>query len=165
MTMRLAKSFLVLLIGLFALLVGVNNVLDYNSNFEFVRHVMAMDTTFANNALKGRAITDPALHHAAYALIIAAEIATGLLCLAGAARLYRRRAAAAAEFERAKALAVVGLVLGFTLWFFGFMNVGAEWFLMWQSQNWNGQQAAFRIIACIGIVLVFLGQRDAEPAR
>jgi predicted small integral membrane protein len=84
MTMRLAKSFLVLLIGLFALLVGVNNVLDYNSNFEFVRHVMAMDTTFANNALKGRAITDPALHHAAYALIIAAEIATGLLCLAGA---------------------------------------------------------------------------------
>jgi len=82
-----------------------------------------------------------------------------------AARLYRRRAAAAAEFERAKALAVVGLVLGFTLWFFGFMTVGAEWFLMWQSQNWNGQQAAFRIIACIGIVLVFLGQRDAEPAR
>jgi predicted small integral membrane protein len=59
----------------------------------------------------------------------------------------------------------VGLVLGFTLWFFGFMTVGAEWFLMWQSQNWNGQQAAFRIIACIGIVLVFLGQRDAEPAR
>lgn len=42
---------------------------------------------------------------------------------------------------------MAGLTLGFTLWFAGFMIVGAEWFQMWQSTTWNGQQAAFRFIA------------------
>jgi predicted small integral membrane protein len=33
---------------------------------------------------------------------------------------------------------------------------------MWQSKTWNGQEAAFRFIACIGLVLLFLNQRDGE---
>jgi predicted small integral membrane protein len=60
--------------------------------------------------------------------------------------------------------AVTGLVLGFALWFFGFMVVGGEWFQMWQSQSWNGQEAAFRFIGCIGLVLIFLVQKDDELA-
>jgi predicted small integral membrane protein len=35
---------------------------------------------------------------------------------------------------------------------------------MWQSPNWNGQEAAFRFVACIGIVLVYLAQKDDELA-
>jgi predicted small integral membrane protein len=41
-------------------------------------------------------------------------------------------------------------------WFIAFITVGGEWFTMWQSQIWNGQDAAFRMFACIGIVLIFL---------
>jgi predicted small integral membrane protein len=33
---------------------------------------------------------------------------------------------------------------------------------MWQSQTWNGQQPAFRIIASILLVLIFVAQPDAE---
>jgi predicted small integral membrane protein len=33
---------------------------------------------------------------------------------------------------------------------------------MWQSQVWNGQQAAFRILASILLVLIFVAQPDAE---
>jgi hypothetical protein len=33
---------------------------------------------------------------------------------------------------------------------------------MWQSKIWNGQDAAFRMFACIGIVLIFL---HALPVR
>jgi predicted small integral membrane protein len=40
--------------------------------------------------------------------------------------------------------------------------VGGEWFLMWQSKNWNGQDAAFRMFAVVGIVLLFLVQQDVE---
>ena len=61
-------------------------------------------------------------------------------------------------------LAIAGLICGFGLWFFGFMTVGGEWFQMWQSKIWNGQEAAFRFVASIGIVLVFLNQRDGELA-
>ncbi|MCW5772825.1 MAG: DUF2165 domain-containing protein [Rhodospirillaceae bacterium] len=164
MILRLAKAWLVLLVAAFALLVGANNILDYGSNFEFVRHVLTMDTTFPGNALKGRAVAAPWAHHAAYASIIAAELAAGLLCLAGALRLYAARRSPAASFRRAKNLAIVGLVLGFTLWFGGFLVVGGEWFMMWQSQSWNGQQGAFRFIVCIGIVLVFVatGEEGAD---
>ena len=64
---RIAKIALVALIGLYALLVGYNNIVDYGSNFEFVRHVLLMDTTFPGNALRGRAIESANLHRCAYA--------------------------------------------------------------------------------------------------
>ena len=57
-----------------------------------------------------------------------------------------------------------GLALGLVLWFGGFLVVGGEWFQMWQSKTWNGQEAAYRFIVCIGLVLIFLNQRDDELA-
>jgi predicted small integral membrane protein len=51
-------------------------------------------------------------------------------------------------------------------WFAAFLCVGGEWFLMWQSKSWNGQEAAFRMFAILGISLVFLCQRDDDlPSR
>ncbi len=52
--------------------------------------------------------------------------------------------ASGADFERAKRFAVAGVTLAFLIWFLGFMVVGGEWFAMWQSTTWNGQQSAFR---------------------
>jgi len=40
--------------------------------------------------------------------------------------------------------------------------VGAEWFLMWQSHIWNGQEAAFRMFAVVGIVLLIVMQADTD---
>jgi hypothetical protein len=81
---RAAKAATVAAIALFASLVTFGNLTDYNTNFVFVEHVLAMDTTFPFSTIKHRAITSPALAHAAYALIIAAEAATALLCWIGA---------------------------------------------------------------------------------
>jgi predicted small integral membrane protein len=164
MLVRAAKVLLVLLIGLFSLLVGFDNIIDYGTNYAFVQHVMSMDTVFPTSTLTWRAITSPALHHVAYALIIAAEILTGVLCVLGAWRLWQMREAPAVGFNAHKDMAIAGLVLGFALWFFGFMTVGGEWFQMWQSQTWNGQEAAFRFIGCIGLVLIFVAQKDDEIA-
>ena len=162
MTVRLSKILLVFLTGVFFLLVGSDNIAAYETNFRFVVHVMSMDTVFPDNGLLWRAVTDPALHHAAYAVIIGVELATGLLCVAGALRLYKERYAEGSDFDQAKALATAGLVLGFALFLFGFLTIGAEWFQMWQSSTWNGQQEAFRMLAATGLVLVFLSLRDAE---
>ena len=46
--------------------------------------------------------------------------------------------------------------MGFLLYAAGFMVVGGEWFAMWQSEQWNGQEPAFRFLTMIGIVLVVL---------
>lgn len=159
---RISKAFLVLLISLFCLLVGYNNIVDYGSNFDFVQHVMLMDTTFPGNQLMGRAVTTPFLHHAAYWLIIAGELSAGALCLTGAITLFRAARQDRKTFSRAKTLAITGLTLGIFVWFFGFMTVAAEWFLMWQSQQWNGVQAAFRFIMCLGVVLLYISHPEDE---
>lgn len=164
MIVRLSKVLLVLMLGVFALMVSIHNIIDYDTNFAFVQHVMSMDTTFPNSALRWRAITNTTLHHGGYGLIIALELVTGILCFWGALQLWFSRRAPAAQFNASKDFAVAGLICGFALWFLGFMVVGGEWFQMWQSQTWNGQQAAFRFLVCIGIILIFLNQRDDELA-
>lgn len=51
------------------------------------------------------------------------------------------------------------------MWLVAFLTVGAEWFLMWQSHIWNGQEAAFRMFTVVGIILLFLMQpeRSTQP--
>lgn len=164
MAVRLIKIAMVASCALFALMVAFNNLADYGSNFAFVRHVLGMDTTFPDNALKGRAIDTPWMWTAGYWLIIATEALTGLLLGWGAVRLVCHATAPAARFNAAKTPALLGVGLGFLLWFTGFMVVGGEWFLMWQSATWNGQQAAFRFYMTLLVVGLFLNQPDQDLA-
>lgn len=160
--MRLAKVVTVAALAALAGIVAYDNIVDYDSNYQFVRHVLSMDTTFPGNSLRDRAVTDPRLWTAAYAAIIAAEALTCLLLGIGALALLVRLPAAAAVFNRAKVWAVAGLTAGFCLWFFGFMVVAGEYFAMWQSQTWNAQEAAFRITMVIVGVLIFVGMPDSD---
>ena len=159
---RAAKAAAVAAIALLASLVTFGNLTDYNTNFAFVVHVLSMDTIFPSSTIKYRAITSPAMHHVAYALIIAAEALTALLCWIGAVQLTRRLRADARTFNRTKRFAVAGLTLGFLLWQVGFMSIGGEWFGMWQSQQWNGVQSAFRFVMVIIGVLIFVALPDEE---
>ena len=159
---RFAKIVMCLALGLFCLLVAFDNVTDYATNYVFVQHVLSMDTTLPDNSLKYRAITSPVLWQLAYAAIIAAESLAGLLFVVGAAALWRVRLAPAATFNHAKGYAIAGAALAFLIWFFGFMVVGGEWFAMWESPTWNGQEAAFRFYMAALAVLIFLNQSDSD---
>ncbi len=159
---RIAKIVMVGALALFALLVTFDNLTDYGTNFAFVRHVLSMDTTLPGNALLWRRVTAPALWHTGYALIILGEGLTGLGLAVAAFALLRQLRAAAARFNRSKRLVLVGVTIGFLVWFFGFMVVGGEWFQMWQSADWNGQQPAFRFYMTLLAVLIFVNQPDGE---
>jgi predicted small integral membrane protein len=163
MIIRISKIALTLALAIFALLVGIDNIIDYGTNFAFVQHVLSMDTTFPGNKLLWRAITSDWVHHAAYWVLIASEIAVGVLCAAGAWRLFASRHLPAQAFNRAKSIAIAGLAAGFALYFFGFLVVGGEWFQMWQSATWNGQEAAFRFAISFAVVLIFVAMEDADP--
>ena len=123
---------------------------------------MSMDTTFPGNALMYRSITSPLLWQIFYALIIAAEGVTGVLFFAGAIRLFQVRNEPAEMFNQAKIYTIAACLLAFLVWFFGFMVVAGEWFAMWQSTTWNGQEAAFRFYVAVLGVLIFVNQPDAE---
>ena len=159
---RGAKALMTLALALFAFMVTFNNITDYGSNFAFVQHVFSMDTTFPGNAAMYRAVTTPTLWHAGYWLIIAGEGLTCVLLLSGAIAMWRARKDSAAAFARSKKWMVAGATTGFLVWFLGFMVVGGEWFLMWQSKIWNGQSAAFMFYMAILAVLIFVNQPDEE---
>ncbi len=156
---RLSKTLMVLAFALYASLVAFGNLTDYNSNFSLVTHVLTMDTTFPDNQGMWRAIHSPFIHHTVFGFIIGIEIVIAGLCWLGGLRLYQNFKDPT-SFNQAKGLAILGLTLGFILWFTGFMTIGGEWFLMWQSEAANGQQAAFRLVTIIGITLIYLTQAD-----
>jgi len=162
MTLRVAKILLVFAVAILYSLVVLNNTTDYDSNHQFVRHVLMMDSTFPNNRGMWRAMNSPVWHTLFYVSIILWEATTMFLLWWGGARLVKAVRGSASEFNQAKPLAIAALTLGLLMWLVAFLSIGGEWFLMWQSRTWNGQDAAFRLFTVIGIVLLLLAQPDAE---
>jgi predicted small integral membrane protein len=64
------------------------------------------------------------------------------------------------KFSRAKAVGVMALALGVLLWLAAFEAIGGEYFLMWQSHTWNGQESAFRFAVLCVLGLLFLAQHE-----
>jgi predicted small integral membrane protein len=159
---RVAKVLMVGSLAVFAFIVAFDNVTDYDTNFEFVRHVLSMDTTFPDNALIYRRITSTVLWNLGYWLIILGEALTSLSLALAAIVLTRRLRSRAADFDRAKRFVFIGSAIGFLVWFFGFMVVAGEWFAMWESRSWNGQEPAFRFYMTILAVLIFVNQPDGD---
>jgi len=159
--LRLCKSIICFSLAIFALLVCLNNLMDYGSNYAFVQHTLSMDTVFPDNTLKYRAIVDPFVWGLAYGLIIFVEFLTGILLLIGAISLLKNIYSPVA-FTRAKNWVYLGCLAGFLLWFFGFIVIGGEWFCMWQSEKWNGVEAAFRFVVLIMFTLLFTAMPESE---
>jgi predicted small integral membrane protein len=61
---RIVKIVMVGSLALFAGLVTFDNLIDYETNYAFVRHVLSMDTTPPGNALMHRSIASPSLWRA-----------------------------------------------------------------------------------------------------
>jgi len=100
--LRTAKVLLVAGVAIFHTLLVFDNSTDYGSNYQFVRHVLMMDSTFPENHGMWRAINSLAMHTLFYLSIIAWETATTVLCSWGAAKLGRALHGTAVAFESAK---------------------------------------------------------------
>ncbi|MEU7061031.1 DUF2165 domain-containing protein [Streptomyces sp. NPDC046197] len=144
----LAATLLTATVALYITLVAFGNITDFGTNQQFVRHVLAMDTTFKDGDLMWRAITDKGLQDAAYVAVIAWESVAALVLVAGTWSWIRR------DEARARRLSTYGLLMLMLLFGAGFIAIGGEWFAMWQSKNWNGLDAATRVFLLSGVVLV-----------
>jgi predicted small integral membrane protein len=162
MTLRAVKLAMVFAVALYDTLLVFNNTTDYNSNYQLVRHVLMMDSTFPGNRAMWRALNQQAAHTVFYLSIIAWELVTMILCCWGGLRLARALRGSAAAFHGANRISSIGLTLALLMWLLAFVTVGGEWFLMWQSEAWNGQEVALRMFTAIGIVLLLVAQPDTE---
>src|SRR6202167_4359725 len=124
MTLRMIKLILVLAVALFYSLVVFNNVTDYDSNYQFIRHVLMMDSTFPGNRGMWRAMNSPVWHGVFYWTIIVWESVTMILCWWGGWRLAKCLKGDAKAFQVSKSMAIGGLTLSLLLWLVAFLSVG-----------------------------------------
>ncbi|MFD8237108.1 DUF2165 domain-containing protein [Streptomyces sp. NPDC059696] len=157
-TLSLAATLLTATIALYMALVAFGNITDFGTNQQFVRHVLAMDTTFKDEDLMWRAVTSRGLQDAAYVGIIVWETLAALVLIYGSWLWIRR------DDLRARQVSGYGLLMVMLLFGAGFIAIGGEWFSMWQSENWNGLDAATRIFLFSGVVLI-VNQLSAPRAQ
>ncbi|MGC0376669.1 DUF2165 domain-containing protein [Streptomyces sp. SAI-229] len=146
--LQLTATLLTASVALYMALVAFGNITDFGTNQDFVRHVLAMDTTFKDDDLMWRAITNEGVQDAAYVAIIVWEAAAALV-LAYGTWLWTRP-----DHARARRVSTYGLLMVMLLFGAGFMAIGGEWFAMWQSEDWNGLDAALRVFVLSGVVLL-----------
>lgn len=159
--LSLAATLLTATIALYMALVAFGNITDFGTNQQFVRHVLAMDTTFKDEDLMWRAVTSRGLQDAAYVAIIVWETVAALVLIYGS-WLWARR-----DDVRARHMSTYGLLMVMLLFGAGFIGIGGEWFSMWQSEDWNGLDAATRVFLFSGVVLIvdqLPAPRDRTPA-
>ncbi|WP_172383696.1 DUF2165 domain-containing protein [Streptomyces sp. MNP-20] len=174
-TPAVAAAVLTGVVALYIALVAFGNITDFDSNQQFVRHVLAMDTTFKDDDLMWRAVESRALQDAAYVAIIAWETLAALTLIAGTALWIAGLRGRGDGYARARRVSTTGLLMLVLLFGGGFIGIGGEWFAMWQSEDWNGLDAATRVVTLCGIALLvvhlpFVGRRSsgadgADPAR
>ncbi|MFC7305930.1 DUF2165 domain-containing protein [Streptomyces monticola] len=153
-TLPVAALALTAMSALYIALVALGNLTDFDSNQQFVQHVLAMDTTFKDEDVMWRAIGSSTLRDIAYVGIIVWEVlAAAILIMAtvlwcGALRQ--------GTYERARRATTLGLLMLMLLFGLGFIAVGGEWFSMWQSSKWNGLDTAGRNFMLSGFVLLLV---------
>ncbi|MER7403861.1 DUF2165 domain-containing protein [Streptomyces sp. NPDC000070] len=158
--LSLAAALLTASVALYMALVAFGNITDFGTNQQFVRHVLAMDTTFKDEDLMWRAITNTGLQDAAYVAIIVWETVAALVLIYGT-WLWARR-----DQQQARRMSTYGLLMVLLLFGAGFIAIGGEWFSMWQSKSWNGLDAATRVFLFSGLVLIVnhLPSKQSDPA-
>ena len=163
-TLPVACAVVTAIIGLYILLAAFGNITDFGTNLEFVRHVLAMDTTNVgadpgtnlDPDVMWRAIPSDAVQTAAYIAIIVWESATALVLIYATILWITSRRSR--SFDAPRRMATIGLLMLIILFMGDFIAIGGEWFQMWRSTAWNGLDAAFRnsVLALLGLILIHL---------
>jgi len=155
---RLIPLLILLGTGVMGAIVVLNNLTAPSANMAFVRHIMTMDTTNMDKGTQWREIKSPVLHRAAYGSILVLEVAVTVLSLIGSYFLAANLGASQAVWDEAKLFGYLGFLAALVVWFLIIQVVGAEWFVSWQSENWNAIRDSTRInlVTLAGIILLRL---------
>jgi len=158
--LRIMKILLVLSVAIWGLLGAFGNVTDWSGTTGAVAATTSM-ATFEGGADSWRATSNPALILAGAVFIPLFKTIGGLLCLAGAWRMWMARASDATVFANAKTLAFTGCAVLIFMLFVGWIVIAETWFELWRSEALRGALGtAFRYGGFIALIALFVGARD-----
>ncbi|SEM31632.1 Predicted small integral membrane protein [Pseudomonas sp. ok272] len=156
---RRSKIIIALMAGIFGIFIVFSNLTDYTANYEFIAHILSMDTTRGNSTRTYRAVTSSIMHHRFYWMIITLETIFTTCCLVGAYQLFQKRNASSREFHEAKKYAIAGLTTGTVVYYLIFQVILNEWFdmdmsiLQWHALEWAQGIVDFQMPALIYLAL------------
>ncbi|MGB0894079.1 MAG: DUF2165 family protein [Parashewanella sp.] len=141
-TFHLSKAIIAFCVAIFCLMVGYDNLIDFNSNYGLVNKVLSMSgmpAWFDPSPIASRAITDPSLQLLFYIAIIAGEITAGVIMLV--ASLIMLRNVSQPSFQLGQSLYIMGTTVALLIWYLGFAIIASEWFAMWASSGTTQMKA------------------------
>ncbi len=155
------KILLVLSVAAFGLLGAIGNMTDWAGTTGAVSAVTSM-ATFEGGAESWRATTNPGIILAGSIYIPLLKTIAGLLCLAGAWRMWAARASDAATFAKAKTLALTGCAVLIFMLFSGFIIIAETWFELWRSDVMRGPvlDSAFRYGGFVALIALFVASKE-----
>jgi predicted small integral membrane protein len=158
-SLPVAAATMTLITAVYYTLVAFNNLVDFDTNQVFVQNVLGMTSVFTGEEQTWRDIDTSAAQNAAYVLIIAWEVLLAAVLIAALVSwlvAFRRSmtATAGGVFDVPRRLASLGYTMVLLLFAGGFIAIGGEWFLMWQSSEWNGLAPALQNVTIAGLALI-----------
>jgi predicted small integral membrane protein len=159
--LRIMKILLVLSVALWGILGAYGNLTDWSGTTGAVKAVTSM-SAFDGGADKWQATSNPMIVTLGALFIMLSKIIAGLLCVEGARRMWGARAGDAAEFAKAKTLALTGCAVAVFMLFLGFIVIAEGWYALWQSDAMRGPvlSSAFRYAGMITLIAIFVGMGE-----
>ncbi len=130
---RLIKILIAAFVALFCLFYAFQNLMNLQAAHGFVGLMTSMADHVAYPKHFGPAITSSTLIWIMLFIIIAGELAAGLLAAKGSLDMWKARAADAGSFQAAKKLVFAACGVAMLVWFGVFSAVGGAYFQMWQT--------------------------------
>ena len=159
--LRVMKILLAAGIALWGLLGAFGNIANWPATTGAVAAVTSM-STFAGGPQRWQATTNPAVILAGALFILLGKVVSGLLCAAGAWRMWVAREGDAATFGRAKTMVLSGCAVAMFMLFVGFNVIGGGWFELWRSDMLREQagEPAFGYGGMIALIALFVWAQD-----
>ena len=157
---RYVKILLALAVALWGLLGGIGNLTSYQDGMKSVQAVLSMETLPESVAPDAPSDPGQLMVTAGFAFIWLLKLIGGSLCLVGVFRMWFSRKADPVRFEHAKRWAISGCGVLLFMLFFGFSLIAVGPFKLYLSPMVSAVELAALFAAQIGIVMVFLNQRD-----
>jgi len=161
MALRIIKVVLILLVGLYGLIAGIQNFIQVGADFEAVATVLSPDLTKVSGVASWQTIENPLVIWIAWAIIPLSKFGGAALCLSGAYSMWLSRSLDADSFQNSKSLALAGCGIILAMLFGVFIVFSESYFSLWQTE-FGGLvlPIAFRYMGCIGVIAIFVQQPE-----
>ena len=120
-------------VAVFCLFYALQNLMNLQPAHGFVALMVGMSDHVAYPKHFGPPVTSSAIVWVMLFMIIAGELAAGLLAAKGSLNTWKARKADAEMFQASKTLAIAACGIAILVWFGIFSAVGGTYFQMWQT--------------------------------